>query len=128
MVNGVYLIILASFVLTGVALVSGAAESLTGKQTLSAKESEDLSDFMQYIIFGGTIVTLLFGSVGANVFCSGLLQNNNQEILRRLDQIEEKIDNIHKPVLNAKSSFWFWFWFWRIAAVVGAIVILSWAW
>ena len=126
MVNGAYLVFLASFVLTGLTLVTGVVENFSGNNSFTKKEAAGISDFMQYIIFGGFFITFIFGSVGANVFCAGLLQNGNHEILRRLDSIEVKIDKLNSASIES-HSYALTMLLIKIALFVGAIIILSWA-
>ena len=96
--NGAYLIFFASFVLTGLALVTGVSEIFAGKEDFTEAQAEELSNFMQYIIFGGFLVSLLFGAVGANIFSSGLLNTDNSAILNKLSEIENKISSLQSSL------------------------------
>lgn len=98
MINGAYLIFFASFVLTGLALVTGVAENLAGARALGSEETKQLEDFMKFIIFGGFVIMLLFGSVGANIFSSGLLNDGNSAVLKKLNEIEAKIDQLQNQL------------------------------
>ena len=103
---GFFLIYFSAFVLTGLALVTGVADNLTGTNTLSELDRVDLSEFMQYIIFGGFLFTLLFGSVGANIFTSALIHSDNAEIIESLRKIEknttETNEKTNKLLVNQK--------------------------
>ena len=127
MINGAYLIFFASFVLTGLALVTGVAETLAGTKTLDGDKSKQLKDFMQFIIFGGFVITLLFGSVGANIFSSGLLNDSNLAVLKKLDELETKIDKLHESALKQQSTSKSYSAI-KLLAVIGALGILYWAW
>lgn len=127
MFNGAYLIFFASFVLTGLALVTGVTEGVSGTKSLSDQESEQIAEFMQFIIFGGFVITLLFGSVGANIFSAGLLNNDNLTILRRLDEIEAKIDDLHQLSTDNELPMSKIFLLIKLGAVLGAIACLYWA-
>ena len=127
MINGAYLIFFSSFVLTGLGLVTGVAESLAGTKALDSEESEQLKEFMQFIIFGGFVITLLFGSVGANIFSSGLLNDGNLAVIKKLDELETKIDKLHEST-SKKESISKPLSIIKLIAVIGALGILYWAW
>ena len=126
LINGTYLIFFASFVLTGLALVTGVAEGIVGDNKLTKEQTEQISGFMQYIIFASFLVTLLFGAVGANIFSSGLLNDSNAAILNKLKEIENKIERVQYSVeasTQVKQSNWISI---KIIGVVGALLILYW--
>ena len=82
---------------------------------------------MQFIIFGGFVITLLFGSVGANIFSSGLLNDSNLAVLKKLDELETKIDKLHESALKQQSTSKSYSAI-KLLAVIGALGILYWAW
>jgi len=96
--TGFFLIFYAAFMLLGLALVTGTADKLTGLETISLEERNQISGFMQYIIFGGFFFTLLFGSVGANIFTTAIINTDHSEISDILKRIEDKTNEIHRKV------------------------------
>ena len=128
LVNGLYLIFLASFVLTGLALVTGVAENIVHGNKLTADQSDQLAGFMQYIIFGSFLVSLLFGAVGANIFSTGLLSSSNTAIFEKLTEIENKIEKVHKIVQVGEQHKVRNFTGIKAAASLGALVILYLLW
>ena len=125
--NGAYLIFFASFVLTGLALVTGVSEIFAGKEDFTEAQAEELSNFMQYIIFGGFLVSLLFGAVGANIFSSGLLNTDNSAILNKLSEIENKISSLQSSLEERQVMQNNWVVL-KLLITLGAVFILYWIW
>lgn len=94
LICGFFLIYLAAFVLTGLALVTGVVQDTTIAKKWSDEESAQVKSFMQYIIFFGAVFSLFYGSVGANLFSSALTDRREAELQSTLQRIERKIDGL----------------------------------
>lgn len=88
---GLMLMYYAAYMLTGIAVVTGAAESI---KLTDVNLKEQLAGFMQYILLLGFIFTFLFGGVGTNIVTSALTASDNIDIANSLKRIENKLDNV----------------------------------
>lgn len=110
---GLMLMYYAAFMLTGLAIVTGAAESL---KLNDVNLKEQLAGFMQYIFLLGFIFTFLFGGVGTNIVTSALTASDNIDIADSLKRIENKLyelESQNKEVIK-----------WHKAFVISNVVVL----
>ncbi len=107
--TGLMLMFYASFVLTGLAIVTGVSDALACNGALEKQTSEQLSGFMRYIIMAGFFFTFLFGGVGTNVFTSGLKTAESVDVKDAVTRIERKLDSLDSKIDEIiRFSIWHW--------------------
>ena len=119
--SGIMLIYFGAVLLTGLALVTGLADTLAETNRLDSAERKQLGDFMQFVIFGGFVFTFLFGGVGTNMVTLALTGTDNLDIIEQLNHIEAKIDKNKAEIeslTKSHKSLWFIYPLFVIAGVL----------
>jgi hypothetical protein len=122
---GFGLIYLAAFVFTTVTMITGLIENETLRVRWTPDEHAQFDTFKLYVVFAGAIFTLFYGSIGANLFTSGLIESSSAEVLAQLQQIEKKLDVVSAEVKRTYRNTWTLIWLFILLAVT--IASLIWA-
>ena len=123
--SGFMLIFYASFLLTGIAITTGAIDALSNVNEPSEHTAKQISAFLPYIFLGGSLFTFLFGGVGTNVLTSALTTGENIDINNSLSRIERKLDSANEKIsavqkIHTKTTIA------NVVVLVIAVIVLFW--
>lgn len=101
---GLFLILLASFLLAGAGYVSGAFAALSNSDKATDYIRSQVSDFTPIILILSSIFTFVFGGVGTNLISSAVINTNSCESSNSFFSLENSLDRLTAEISNYRRT------------------------